>query len=155
MITVADKIHVSDPCYDELYLGTTLDAREGRWVANVTHIQDSWGIYVAVLEVRHVDFLNRPLDFERNSILGVDSGQMSVFPFEAYPKMDAYTPEWDEWYKKVCKATLDTPDYWGYAQNGVVSSTGYGDGGYELEVAYSNGKAIAVRIQFIEDDGEF
>ena len=67
--------------------------------------------------------------------VGVDSGQAGVFDKPFYragadagqiPSEDAL----EAWYNSCCNQTLHTDHYAGVIPHGVVSNSGYGDGGY-------------------------
>ena len=55
----------------------------------------------------------------------------------------------NDWYSKMCDRTL-TEEMWGVYDTGVVSSTGFGDGCYRLEISKMDGIVHGVRITFIE-----
>ena len=101
----------------------------------------------------------------------MDSGQAGIFCETSYrndeivesittPEVDFVLPyddtPGDKWYEKICRFTLVEPR-WGSYDTGVVSSSGYGDGGYPLEVVRNDNKEIVgMRITYIfpEDDEE-
>ena len=51
----------------------------------------------------------------------------------------------------MCDRTLTTKEGWGTYDTGVVSSSGYGDGSYELQVCEMDGLIHGFRIIFIDD----
>jgi len=93
----------------------------------------------------------------------VDSGQAGIYDAKYFKddnivgdyKLAKFIPindPGDKWYSMNCKITMnykwhcvDTVPY------GVVSSSGYGDGMYDLFVASKNDKIVAVKIVFIDD----
>jgi hypothetical protein len=57
----------------------------------------------------------------------------------------------DIWYQACCKITLDNTESWGVLPNGVVSSSGFGDGSYDVYgIKDAYGEYIAFRVVFIE-----
>jgi len=76
-------------------------------------------------------------------IINVDSGQAGVFDGDICDGDD------EDFYDRCCNTTLKNPGY-GYMKGGFVSSSGYGDGGYECLVYKNNGVAVGVEITFIE-----
>ena len=53
-------------------------------------------------------------------------------------------------FRSMCDRTL-REEQWGTYDTGVVSSTGYGDGSYELQVCQMDGMIHGFRIIFIDD----
>lgn len=139
--TVCGTISVGDPCYSSP--GFIVDAKEGNWKANVKTV-NSFGNRVSRIIVHHENF-NPVANLSTEShIIGVDSGQAGVFN-------DHYDGCDEGFYAECCKATLSKKGY-GYVSNGFVSSSGYGDGGYEAVVFKQNDQAVCVEITFIEAD---
>lgn len=105
-------------------------------------------------------FAFKPLKWEDSKIhVGVDSGQAGVFDADIYPKGECgeYGDK-ESFYGQCCDTTLNWPGA-GVIKGGVVSSSGYGDGGYRCMIAkdpFENAKIIAIKIIFIGDpeDGE-
>ena len=54
----------------------------------------------------------------------------------------------------MCKITLSEIG-WGTYSNGIVSRSGFGDGGYQLFTAKSGRKIVAMAIDFAVEEGEF
>jgi hypothetical protein len=90
----------------------------------------------------------------------VDSGQAGIFDLEHYfddsvieeePKFDC---DHNKWYRACCEQTL-TKMSAGIISFGVVSSSGYGDGSYIVNIIKNNdGKIIAIKIDFCLGDDE-
>lgn len=99
--------------------------------------------------------------------IGVDSGQAGIFDINSYRKkglkMDVpnvfmkgvnmelleETIGDDDWYLNMTKMTLSVKG-WGAYKNGVVSRSGYGDGGYELYVIKNqDGQIVGMKIDFL------
>lgn len=84
--------------------------------------------------------------------VGVDSGQAGFFDKAQY---DTEQPTGDAFYDAVCKLTLDTGDHFGTNTFGAVSSTGYGDGGYECFVRRNEqGQVVAAVIVYLAEYDE-
>jgi len=198
IITLGEKVMVSDPCYGlgtwcQGVLGNVLP---GQYDCNVEYSDEgTWGTRVSAIEVTHVNYKTGSLllqmeDFE----VGVDSGQAGIFDYEYYAKyhMDATERPHvdDDWYDMVCGLTYThtpNPDYekfhWentddstldayeDYLESiksrkylskldgnttddfGLVSSSGYGDGGYNCWTARNeDGKIVSIRVEFIRED---
>jgi hypothetical protein len=98
--------------------------------------------------------------------IGVDSGQCGFFNIENYrndsldiPFADAEgkdfyesyrkTEDGDHWYGKICGYTLRNEQYGELQGVGLVSSSGFGDGSYNLYAKRdSSRKGIALKVKF-------
>ena len=173
---VSGELMISDPCYSEgTWCQGTVKARNGKWSPNVSVVDvDGWGHRVVELTACHEDFLQeesdrylndgKPAKWEVLRIeVGVDSGQAGIFDRKYFRDdkvaKDAYRltekdicggdkEKGGEWYSLCCDRTLSFYS-WGIIPYGVVSSSGYGDGGYVAEAVMRDGEAIAVKITFI------
>jgi|CXWL01.1.fsa_nt_gi hypothetical protein len=165
------KIVVSDPCYENGVECRHLieNALVGVWVAEVRLSDEgSWGQRVSELVIRHESckLTVEPYSLESSDI-GVDSGQAGFFDADAYRKDELIikTPEFDlgdhgkgdgdKWYSACCDLTLSNERAGVVAETGVVSSSGFGDGCYQLFVSTNtDGKVIAAKIVFIGPEEE-
>jgi hypothetical protein len=151
------KVIVSDPCYDrETWCQGKLDnVLNGTWKA-ILYIYDEgeWGKRVGHILVHHVD---HPISLDHDEWeqqdfdVGVDSGQAGI-----YDDADFRGCNVDEWYDLNCGLTYNPKDinqHGGVLKGGAVSSSGYGDGGYDCSVVKNFsippcGKIIAIEINF-------
>ena len=175
-IKLSNNVRVSDPCYsDDVWCKTRLtDVHPGDYnVITETSDEGEWGNRISRLTVIHSDYKTICEDeskWEEHSDIGVDSGQAGIFCETSYRNDEIAesitTPpnnfkisgksEGDKWYEKMCDFTLSN-NLWGSYDTGVVTSSGYGDGGYPLEVVRNDNKEIVgMRITYIfpEDDEE-
>ena len=177
-IKLGTEVMVSDPCYTE---GTWCQSKISNVIPGMYDIyveksdEGDWGERVKSITVLH-ERIKTPI-WDEYSTVGVDSGQMGVFcmtsyrndtisnelpwltekgnPFGEHP----YQPKdegGEQWYVKMCDRTLHE-DQWGVYDTGVVTSSGYGDGSYLLEVCEIDGQKCGFQITFIsdwEDDDE-
>lgn len=170
--SISGKMRVSDPCYKpDVWCSGTLDTEPGIWEAAVLILDDEktggWGNRVAVLAAKHEDCsipletitINSALDklpplskdwgiadFE----VGVDSGQAGFYDNDNFIARNG--GEDDVWYDKMCDITLSRAQA-GVFFDGVVTSSGYGDGGYPCIYHKSiDGKIDFAFIVFIEND---
>ena len=156
-IVLGDKVMVSDPCYN---VGTWCQGAVESVVPGTYHCyveycyDDLWGNRVAAIEVVNECFNVDLFDYvETDFDIGVDSGQAGIFDYEYYVK----NHKDDNWYYRVCNITLARESSGAIYSNGLVSSSGYGDGSYWCYVAHDldgNGSVIAIRVEFITDDDE-
>lgn len=125
---------------------------------------------VCFMHIRHESVpADEPIDttkFVKSEIdVGVDSGQAGFFdlkPFEAVAALPNHAEDKDKshphhaFYRTCCNTTCDTEKSWGVINGmGVVSSTGWGDGGYNLYVRRNEaGEVIEGRIVYLEPGNE-
>lgn len=138
---VHDKIVVGDPCYDT---NKTFPAKEGLWEASVDKMNcGDWGNRIGRVTVHHKDF-NPALDMKvEHKGFSVDSGQAGVFCGSVYDSSGPF-------YEDCCRETLSEEGY-GFVRGGFVSSSGYGDGYYDMTVYLVRGKAVCVELEFMEE----
>jgi len=168
-------LRVSDPCYDRdvWCCGTVENCIPGTWDAAIlTKDEEPWGNRVAVLSARHSTgpkhtAINRALcnrthkwkhcEFE----VGVDSGQAGIFDEAHYKDNSIFGADvrpknsyGDLWYSVCCDLTLSRLNA-GILPYGAVSSSGYGDGGYDC-ITHTNedGQIDFVFIVFICDEDD-
>ena len=168
-INLGKEVIVTDPCYSiptwcqKIVKGV----KPGEYrVFCKKHDAGDWGNRVSMLMAVHGDheFDNLKWKLEgTRGIIGVDSGQAGIFDITTYrvnpdnvergsgdTSFFGITPddsEEDRWYNNICSHTLGD-EHWGHYNNGVVSSSGFGDGGYDLFVARVNRKVVAFAIDF-------
>lgn len=174
------KIVCSDPCYktDVWCMGIVDNVENGSWIA-IADKKDmgDWGERITSLFIGNKQHLERnpklvdyvfedePLNFAG----GVDSGQFGFFDFANYrndesakdlKKYDFGTEydieDGDKWYRACSNLTLGD-ESWGTLPNGVVSSSGFGDGSYDVygyKDAYDKYIAFAVVFIYDEEDEE-
>ena len=160
---VSGAVRVTDPCYDpDVWCSGSVPAVNGRWVAKVERYEDRmWGDRIARLVVEHVDFIGAAQYEKLGFEVGVDSGQAGVFDLSHYqdhdvalenPLKEPLLPE-DPWYSMCCAVTLSKASA-GVVPFGAVSTSGYGDGGYDGYAVFVDGKAVSVMIIFLLDEEE-
>lgn len=148
---VTDNVLViSDPCYEPgtWCMGQILDVKPGIWTAQIGICHNKkWGDRVAYLATCHKDCPDKTLltEHEAHFGVGVDSGQAGIFDRAHYQDQavvsDVPDPISDDrWYNFCCHQTLKTEHNAGVIPYGVVSSSGYGDGGYTCHF-FSTGEA--------------
>jgi hypothetical protein len=164
-ITLGNKVVVSDPCYTiptwcQIVVN---DVLPGEYLSSVEMVDlNEWGTRSNTMVAIHKDYLDAKLRFsEYPGTVGVDSGQAGIFDFDSYrndevaegittPSVDfnlGEKGEGEKWYEKMCKFTLSEKS-WGVYDSGIVSSSGVGDGSYDLYVAKIDKKVVALAIDF-------
>jgi hypothetical protein len=167
---------VSDPCYElPTWCQAKLDNVLPGYYQPMCKIvdKDMWGRRNSLLMVIHEDYQFKDLTWTKTDhIIGVDSAQAGIFSASTYRNdehsLTQYKPEgsWNygnfrsepgiDFYDLMCGITINNTDGWGRYDGGVVSSSGYGDGSYDLYVSYNEtGEVVGICIDFLveyEDD---
>jgi hypothetical protein len=160
------KVMVSDPCYS---LGTWCqgvleNVKSGIWDAYLKMSDEGdWGLRVAeLITVNSEHYKEHPaiMDEHQEFEVGVDSGCAGIFDYDYYAKYHKEDEIDEEWYDIIiCKQFFPTHDQSGWEKsiftesNGVVSNSGYGDGGYDCYVARNDeGEIIGIRIIYISEE---
>lgn len=170
-ITLGKKVQVTDPCYDpDVWCTKTIENMlPGKYNAFAT-IADRgmWGHRVSELMIAHKSVELGNLKFVRvvTDNIGVDSGNCGFFDYDKYREAkeadikfvdehgdDEIGPFTSKWWAisdnlRVLGGTLDD---WG-----VLSHSGYGDGGYDLYLAYdkSEENVVAAKIVYLYNEEE-
>ena len=164
---VSRKIIVSDPCYDTTDRGglnKIIKVKNGIWAA---FLNNSTCGAIGELIVHHIDIKWEEiwdLDIKEDySSACVDSGQLGIFDLQHFKddndvqnnKLSSHisvTDKGDKWYSMCCEKTCNTKLHAGIIPNGVVSSSGYGDGIYPISIGKKDGKVVYIKVQFISDE---
>lgn len=140
-LDLPDNIDISDPCYDEDVWCriNRFPIPAGEYECYVLEASDDetqgWGRRIARCGIRKTD--REAEYYDRKGMIGVDSGMAGFYccdnklAFERILKEQA----------SACDVFLDE----GY----FVTSSGYGDGGYDVYAGYDNGEIVDVYIEFI------
>ena len=150
--TVTDKIIVADPCYDYDNLGTlTLhNMLSGKYIAT-GEVEKN---LVVALHISHSDFKNDILESESAGYIAVDSGQAGFFDLDFFRKnQGGEVGDLNSFYGFACAITLSPKQAGVIKKRGVVSSSGFGDGCYNVFVCKNEvGKIVAASVLFIEEE---
>lgn len=173
--TITGQMKVSDPCYKpDVWCSGVLDTKPGDWEAAIMVLDNEetggWGSRVAVLAVKHkncsiplaTNTINETSDCLKLSPrsdweiadfeVGVDSGQAGFYDNNNFINRNGGDDE--KWYDKMCSITL-SKEQAGVFTDGVVTRSGYGDGGYPCIFHTGiGGKVDFAYIIFIGDDDE-
>ena len=146
-LVLGDKVDITDPCYDkDIWCRQTVNCWPGTYegYAFITNEGD-WGKRVAMLGI----FQEGNYDYESDDpivnynhlgTIGVDAGLAGFFN----NKQDFNDDEWMEF----CGSLGDYKDMVWNNYGGIFSSSGYGDGCYDV---YANRDRNAFVIVFIDD----
>lgn len=156
-IELSGKVIVSDPCYDRSVccMATGVAVKPGTYATYIIKKNEKdFGVRVAAIVALHIGYIKSmkkewtPYDCD----IGVDSGQCGIFDDAAYPADEKSGGEFGDetsFYDECCMLTLGK-NQGGVliARNGVVSSSGYGDGSYELLYQCHEGERVALMVNF-------
>lgn len=151
------KLWISDPCYDQNpRLGEFVDDAKGAWQAFAikTALGTNWGPRIhQIIAVRDesgieaLEILAKPR-WKKIGSCSVDSGQAGFFDAAVHKPANDDDGE-EPYYEACCDATLGN-DSAGIVPGGAVSSSGFGDGGYDIKEMRRKGKLLGLRIDFID-----
>ena len=155
-IFLDNEVLISDPCYEtNCKHNLLIDGIENGLYNCFVEISDEspfWGKRVAKMVAIHKDYDISVLDeyaFDEGCV-AVDSGTMSISDFDYYDKYHNNNVN-DDWYEKnVCawcyKKKAHIAD-----RKSFISSSGFGDGFYDVFTRVRNGNTIAIEVVFIDD----
>lgn len=149
------QIKVSDPCYvSDEWCNTDFKAVDGKYNVYIVPDKDGCvGMLVAIHTNDDYDIEN--FIWEEADCVGVDSGTMSICDLAYYDKHHKSTLD-EDWYSHFICEVLN--QYMILENAGCVSSSGYGDGNYPVDVVYESedsDKICAVRVQFLEVEDDW
>ena len=159
--TTSGKIRVCDPCYNKGVKSAVLKVLPGKYIATaeIKEITNGFGERVNWLSICHQDYSRVAANQLMPEVdVGVDSGQAGFFDEEHYPDGES-TGDYEDlnsFYGKACSITLQD-EKGGIIDNfGVVSSSGYGDGVYDLYVGKnSENQIVSAGIKFLNEEDEW
>lgn len=153
---------ISDPCYKKVLNSDScqlvIDTVPGEWEARVELSDEGvWGTRVVALIAYSLEYSDESDEDQDAGEVCVDSGQMSIVSLDAY---EGSNDGWDDpetFYGDACALTLAEGAFGGLLKGGrgVVSSSGYGDGGYRVALRYNaTGAVVQITVFFIEDEDD-
>ena len=156
-LTLGSKARVSDPCYDmDVWCAGTIENVQPGTYSGFAETMDTgdWGRRIASIEVVKEGIDPNRLIHERTGIdVGVDSGQCGIYDNDYFK--DHCKDE--SWYWMVCDKTFVNNEFQAAItdEKAIVSSSGYGDGGYDCYIGKNaEGQIVYIKLVFIEDDDE-
>ncbi len=157
-INLSRRVLVSDPCYAPgTWCALTVNIKPGKWRATAeVYDEGHWGKRISSLRIEHEDYCHQELAEKLGGGAGVDSGQCGFWDCKKYNK--ACDTDGESFYDKACEITLADDNAGVFDDWGVVSASGYGDGGYPVYAARDkNGEVVALEIVYIdkEEDEEY
>jgi len=174
-IKLDNKVVVSDPCYTIPTWCQIIvdDVLPGYYQPSICRIdlERPWGNRISGLSCVHEDYMGKEDELklswvEHSGTVGVDSGQAGIFSMESYRNDEMIgeesvynfgdsfdmTETGDVWYRMCCDKTLSVKS-WGVYDEGVVSSSGIGDGSYVLYVLRNDeDKVVGFCIDYLLDE---
>jgi len=152
-IVLSDKVVVADPCYsrDEESIVKDVAVKPGKYATYI--VKNNEGRVASVIAV-HEDYIaSSKAGWELDDrFIGVDSGQCGIFDNTVYPANGKSVGEYNDensFYGECCKLTLSKANGGILkSRNGVVSSSGYGDGQYKLFYQYRENELVALMVDF-------
>lgn len=152
-IQLGKKVRVSDPCYgtDVWCSGVVDNVKEGTYNVDINLSDEGmWGNRVKSLTAIHSEYSGHSIIERAPFEVGVDSGQAGIYDEDYYRQYHSEDDCNNDWYHDICQLTdpFGTKD-----DKCVVSSSGFGDGGYDCFLLRDkNNEVVGFQIVFIEDE---
>ena len=149
-ISLGKKVTASDPCYESgIWCAKELEVKPGIYNCYA----EEEGSRIASLCIIHQDHVDNIPSEKHIGSAGVDSGQFGFFDAEYYKanQPDDNFNDPDSWYRRICDITI-LNDKGVIDGKGVVSSSGFGDGLYNIYAGYANGEIVSLDVVFIEEE---
>ncbi len=164
------RAYITDPAYrDDTSLRLLVKVQRGTWQAAIDlRDERDLGMRVAELITAHesVDVAAVTWQVE-DFVLGVDSGTAGVFDVDHFHvdaegradvREQARRDGWDDgeaWYQSLVMDAIESGTSNRVLPHGVITSTGFGDGGYDCYTARNKRKeVIAVRLVFLRSGAD-
>lgn len=163
MITLGDKVLISDPCYSLGVWCTCIidNVKPGKYESKISYWSDTDSFFnnrvdsLGVVEESYIDDYEY-LDWQFYSdSIGVDSAQCGIFDYSSLSSVVG-TGTYDDkssFYGKICQGTSSDKKYTEYESCSVISQSGVGDGCYDLFIAKNEqDQVIAIKVVFLSED---
>ena len=157
VIELNESVFVSDPSYGtNTRFNCTMDIISGKYNVFITKSEGSFDKdRITNLFIIHQDFYKgnsgykqQPKNDRENLYCYVDSGTCGIFDKNYFEKHHIENDVDNEWYDANVMANC-YEDYVITDGLGVFSISGWGDGRYPIYAEYKDGKAFAIRINFL------
>lgn len=153
---VSSKIVASDPCYElDIWCASVIDGvLNGNYNAYIeTSNEGEWGKRVAKLRIIHEEYDGKVIPTEYDTSCAVDGGTFCFADHDYYAKHHENNLD-EEWYdENVCD--MCDEDGWMVDDACAISSSGFGDGMYEVYIGREkNGYVVCAEVIFIDDEEE-
>ena len=177
-IVLRNKVIVGDPCYPEIEEVKVLNnVLEGTYNCFVKKGEVD-GNRVMSIEVKHQHLAKEPFYFVGGGFY-VDSGQAGIYDYDyhqEYHQFDGWIlanegSKEQAWYNRIWVLMThydinnnhieeddneeEHRDFAIMDNSALVSFSGLGDGGYNIEVAKEDGFIKAIRVVFIDEDNPY
>jgi len=156
-LTLKERIRIGDPCYEDFSNNSVIEypAIPGLWLYRIEYEK---GMHSCcnqrVMAIEAIAKGHSPKKHIETK-LPVDSGQMAI---ESSDVVRGGEVEESGYYGDACNTTLGEKHYGVFKQGDLdilVSSTGYGDGNYPVELGFTeDDKLCSIRITFSEEAEE-
>ena len=167
---VSNKMFISDPTYEYVHKEHLPNSRLMKLNLKIDDILPGlWNVYLSIdsreidhnaelICLHHTQNIYSEMDKEYNWIktgdIGVDSDQAGIYDFKYYRRKNNGSKYDNEvWNTINYNITIKPTDYAGSLTHGAVSSSGFGDGFYNVyKILDQDLKIIGIKIIFIDDD---
>lgn len=146
----SNKLDVTDPCYDaSVWCRTQVDITPGKYTYMIKIRQERNHEVIASLKIRLKKAKGGVRFFREIGAIGVDAGLAGFFENKPDYDDEQWSRVGDELLQAGHPTILQTAKESSFGCNGVVVTSGYGDGAYPVyEIIGENGTRLGYRIDF-------
>ena len=160
MIKFSNKVLVSDPCYEytgehERYIAVLKNVKAGNWQFYTKYDDNRISHLIVMYEDIKPEYVTW---YQMGKEIGVDSGQCGIYDLKSVKDVigKGKYDDLNTWYGKACSLTYNEEEHEFLGNEidgiGAVSSAGWGDGTYNLSVAYENDEIVGIKIIYLYND---
>lgn len=149
---------ITDPCElgQDDNVNQTIVVSKGKWRGTVTKGIDQKRI-ASLLVTKSDLIVSEELTVVEHGYVKVRTGQLGIFDLSSYrddsilpPLAKIFNESGEIFYNHCCISTLSKKRS-GLFPFGIVSSTGYGDGFYEVQLLLDKGETVGIKVIFIPE----
>ena len=146
----SNKLDVTDPCYDaSVWCRTQVDITPGKYTYMIKIRQERNHEVIASLKIRIKKVKGGVRFFREIGAIGVDAGLAGFFENKPDYDDEQWSRVGDELLQAGHPTILQTAKESSFGCNGVVVTSGYGDGVYPIyEIIGENGTRLGYHIDF-------
>lgn len=159
--SVSGTLIVADPCFVSPDHRVS-DCRLGKWYTDVEKIGVQWSgtekidRRISKIVCYHEDYKDEKsreiLECHKGTDATVDSGDVIVLDQDCYPEDDSNEQLFDPFFNYCGKQTLSKKRYGVIYGKGIATSSGYGDGCYDVDLYTDDGDEVGMIVVTLIDE---
>lgn len=163
-LKLEDKVVVTDPCYcyEPNQRGIVLlkNVQAGEYKCCVIYNKENRVKEAIILHESLSIYEQEGFLWLQDGFISVDAAIAGVINYSLHEEMrkckNRSEEKWEEkYYKEICELFSQDTDTICFRENSFITSTGWGDGRYEVYVTKKDDKIYGIKIIYDEDEEEF